>query len=59
VTWEYKTVSLSGHGENAEQRLNTLAEDGWELVGVVPDGGTGIYAGTEGYFKRPKQTVIE
>ena len=51
VVWEYKllTRNLSKENAPAEQELNELGKDGWELVGVVNDSRLAYL-----YFKRVK-----
>lgn len=54
VTWEY--LRVSGHGGEflAEQRMNELGAQGWELV-AVSFGCLGEYSCySNGYFKRAK-----
>jgi len=64
--WEYKVTSLSLNADQATKQLNTLADDGWEYVGLVntstpraPAGGGAAPAilGHESLvaFKRPKK----
>lgn len=37
AVWEYKLLAddLSGDGTTAEQRMNALGAEGWELAGVA------------------------
>ena len=64
--WEYKVMSLPLNADQATKQLNTLADDGWEYVGLVntsipraPAGGGAALdiAGHESLvaFKRPKK----
>ncbi len=64
--WEYKVTSLSLNAEQATKQLNTLADDGWEYIGLVntstprsPAGGGAAptILGHESLvaFKRPKK----
>ncbi len=51
IIWEYKLLvrNLSNENAAAEQELNQLGKDGWELVGVVNDSRLAYL-----YFKRIK-----
>jgi NADPH:quinone reductase-like Zn-dependent oxidoreductase len=54
MRWEYKVVVDQPGGTTAEQLLNQMGRDGWELVSVVAvqrEGATnGVY-----FFKRPER----
>ena len=49
MRWEYKRVYCSPGGEDEEDGLNRMGEDGWELIAVAASGGQRVL-----YFKRPK-----
>lgn len=45
--WEYKIIGLNGslkadENKRLETRLNTLGDDGWELVGILDKIDSGI-----------------
>ena len=62
--WEYKIISPEVRGwiskkidPKAEQFLNELGSEGWELTGIAPFAGNGFIDGTENFvfiFKRKK-----
>jgi hypothetical protein len=49
--WEYKVIS----GYSAEDELNELGEEGWELVAVVAGG----LEGSEGGYVQPQRDASE
>lgn len=38
MKWEYKVVQFPAWAEDAEEKLNLLGEQGWELVSAMPLG---------------------
>jgi hypothetical protein len=51
MLWEYRIVSLPTQKEpkEAQEALNSLGDNGWELVSVYPIGDSVNYV-----FKKPK-----
>lgn len=49
--WEYRVVTriLASEGLMAEDEINALGAEGWELAGVVSGPESATY-----YFKRPR-----
>lgn len=50
--WEYKIAELNSFHMNAENKLNSLGQEGWELVCVLPENLHAI-------FKRPDTSYRE
>jgi hypothetical protein len=61
--WEYKVTTLEQNDKDAEKELNTLGEEGWELVGAPSivtsprqgSGNPGTSTKVKLIFKRPKK----
>ena len=49
TVWQYKVVTRDVPLSLSEEELNTLGKEGWELTGVITQGGV-----THFYFKRMK-----
>ena len=49
TVWQYKVVTRDVPLSPSEEDLNTLGREGWELTGVLSQGGVTHY-----YFKRTK-----
>ncbi|PYS56273.1 MAG: hypothetical protein DMG13_00310 [Acidobacteria bacterium] len=51
IVWQYKQLvrNLSKESAPAEEELNSLGKQGWELVGIVNDSPLAYF-----YFKRMK-----
>jgi hypothetical protein len=47
--WEYRIVDSNQRERVAEDQLNALGNDGWELVGIVPGPKAAQFV-----FKRPR-----
>ncbi len=53
MKWEFKLIA-SEEKQDVEQwleRLNVFGDNGWELVGIIPESERNVLAA---YFKRPK-----
>jgi hypothetical protein len=55
MRWEYKQLGLSNH--RAEEEMNKLGSDGWELVSTVLDGGGMGPVMVVAFFKRPVEEI--
>jgi hypothetical protein len=53
--WEYKVVVFPLASDEATKRLNDLADDGWEYVGLVGTSGETPRHGASVAFRRPKK----
>ena len=53
MLWEYRIMSLPAQKEpkEAQEALNSLGDNGWELVSVYPNQDSVNYV-----FNKPKQT---
>jgi hypothetical protein len=47
--WEYREIVCEGPGLLGEAELNTMGEEGWELMGMAPTGNRVHF-----YFKRER-----
>ena len=58
MRWEYKQLGISS--QRAEEEMNKLGSDGWELVSTVLDGvgGFGSRPMVVAFFKRPVEEVV-
>jgi len=53
--YEYEVDRYPSRNDTPLQRLlDKRAEEGWRLVGMGPNGGTGVYAGSVLIFEREK-----
>ncbi len=63
LKWEYRVMTLAGSDQEAEQELNKLADDSWEVMGTGaevtspgrPQGSSPISTKLKVILKRPKQ----
>jgi hypothetical protein len=58
MRWEYKQHGL--RSQNAEEEMNNLGSEGWELVSTILDGvgGFGSRPMVVAFFKRPVEEVV-
>jgi hypothetical protein len=49
TVWQYRVISRDVAEQLSEEELNTLGKEGWELTGLLTQGGV-----THFYFKRVK-----